>query len=69
MKASELRELSAEELENRMETLRREIYNLRFRRVVESIEDNSIFKKNRKEIARIKTILRQMRAETEEEVT
>ena len=57
MNVSELRELSAEELNNRLETLRRENYNLRFRAVVESIEDNSIFEKNRKEIAQILTVI------------
>lgn len=57
MQISELKEFSAEELRNRVETMRRENYNLRFKGIVESIEDNSIFKKNRKEIARIKTIL------------
>ena len=57
MKVSELRELSVEELNNRLETLRRENYNLRFRAVVESIEDNSIFKKNRKEIALILNVI------------
>ena len=57
MNVSELREISAEELNNRLETLRRENYNLRFRAVVESIEDNSIFEKNRKEIAQILTVI------------
>ena len=56
MKTSELRELTVEELENRLETLRREIYNLKFKGVVEQIEDNSIFKKNRREIACIQTL-------------
>jgi large subunit ribosomal protein L29 len=57
VKAAELREMSVEELINREETLRREIYNLKFRGVVESIEDNSVFRKNRREIARIQTIV------------
>ena len=61
MKVSELRELSTEELNNRLETLRRENYNLRFRAVVESIEDNSIFQKNRREIARILTVINEVK--------
>ena len=52
-----MRDLSVEELNNRLESLKRENFNLRFRGVVESIEDNSIFAKNRKEIARIKTVI------------
>lgn len=57
MEISEMRDLSVEELNNRLESLKRENFNLRFRGVVESIEDNSIFAKNRKEIARIKTVI------------
>jgi len=67
MKASELRELSTQELHDKLETLRRENYNLRYRSVVESIEDNSIFKKNRKDIARILTILNERRKMREQE--
>ena len=57
MKAAELRELSVEELNNRIETLKRENYNLNFKGVVEQVEDNSIFRKNRREVACIKTLL------------
>lgn len=57
MKTAELRELSAEELNNRIDTLKRENYNLNFKSVVEQVEDNSIFRKNRREIACVKTIL------------
>jgi large subunit ribosomal protein L29 len=63
VKSAELRELSQEDLQNRLETLRRENYNLRFRGVVEQIEDNSIFHKNRREIARILTIIHEKQAE------
>ena len=67
MKASELRELTVEELNNKLETLNRENYNLHFKGVVESVEDNSIFKKNRREIARIKTLLNEI-SKTEKDV-
>jgi large subunit ribosomal protein L29 len=63
VKAAELRELSQEELYNRLETLRRENYNLRFRGVVEQIEDNSIFHKNRREIASILTIINEKKVQ------
>ncbi|MFH1706452.1 MAG: 50S ribosomal protein L29 [Planctomycetota bacterium] len=59
MKADELREMTPEELNNRIETLRREIYNLEFKSVVEQIDNNSIFRKNRREIARIRTIVKE----------
>jgi len=65
VETSQLRELSLEELNNRLESLRRENYNLRFRAVVESIEDNSIFQKNRKEIARILTIINEQKVHEE----
>jgi large subunit ribosomal protein L29 len=63
----ELRELSVEELDNRVETLRREIYNLKFKGVVEQIEDNSIFTKNRREIAQAKTVMAEKSRKTKEE--
>lgn len=67
MNSAELRELTDEELRNRLETLRRENYNLTFKGVVETIEDNSIFKKNRREVARIKTVLNERARSRKEE--
>ncbi len=57
-KTSELRELSAEQLEARLGELREERFRLRFRSATEAIENPMRFRHLRRDIARIHTILR-----------
>lgn len=59
MKTNELQEMSEEELEAKLGELAEERFRLRFRSATEAIEDTSKFKSMRRDIARIKTILRQ----------
>ncbi|HDH97332.1 MAG TPA: 50S ribosomal protein L29 [Proteobacteria bacterium] len=59
MKASELRELSTEELERREEELKEELFNLRFQRLTGQLENTARIREVRREIARVKTILRE----------
>lgn len=59
MKASELRDLSVEALEQRLAELREERFRLRFRTATESIENPMRFRALRRDIARIHTILRE----------
>ncbi|HXE57590.1 MAG TPA: 50S ribosomal protein L29 [Gemmatimonadales bacterium] len=59
MKASELQELSVEELEAKLEELTKERFNLRFRSATEAIDNPMRFRTLRRDIARIKTVLRQ----------
>ena len=61
MKAEDLRELKDEELTAKLDELRAERFNLRFRSATESIENPLRFRAIRRDIARIKTALR-MRA-------
>ena len=61
MKASELTELKAEELQAKLDELVQERFNLRFRSATESIENPMRFRALRRDIARIRTALR-MRA-------
>lgn len=58
MKASELRELSTTELEQKLGELREERFRLRFRSATESIENPIRFRTIRRDIARILTTLR-----------
>ena len=58
-KTSELRELSAEQLQARLAELREERFRLRFRSATESIENPIRFRTIRRDIARIQTILRE----------
>ena len=58
-KAAELRELSDDQLLERAESAREELFNLRFQLATGQLDDASTIKKTRHEIARIATVLRQ----------
>ena len=64
MKAKELRELTTEELLNKIEELKAELYNLRFANATGNLEKPSKVKDIRKTIARIKLIIRERELET-----
>ncbi len=59
MRASEFRELTTEELQNRLEETRRELFNLRQQWYAGSLMDANVMTAVRKDIARILTILRE----------
>lgn len=59
MKAKELRELSTEELLKREQDLTEELFNLRFQNFTGQLENVSRLKQVRREIARVKTLLRE----------
>ena len=59
MKANDLTELKDEELTAKLEELRAERFNLRFRSATESIENPMRFRTIRRDIARIQTVLRE----------
>ena len=63
MKAKELRELTTEELLNKIEELKAELCNLRFASATGNLEKPSKVKDIRKTIARIKLILRERELE------
>jgi len=60
-KASDLRELSVEQLEAKLAEAREESFRLRFRSATEAIDNPMRFRLLRREIARILTVLRQRR--------
>ena len=63
MRASEIRELSVEEIQSRIDELERERFNLRFRAASQPLEDPLRLRFIRKDIARLKTILRERELE------
>jgi large subunit ribosomal protein L29 len=63
MKASELRELSVGELKERENTLAQELFNLRFQRAANQLEDKRKMKNTRREIARVLTIIKEKEKE------
>jgi large subunit ribosomal protein L29 len=62
--ASDLRARTPDELSDQLDTLGKEIFNLRFQRASGQLENTARVRQVRREIARIKTILgeRQRRA-------
>lgn len=59
MQVSELKEKSTEDLQARMETLQAESFNLKFQLATEQISNTARLKKTRKDLARIKTLIRE----------
>ncbi len=59
MKASELRELSIGELKERELSLSQELFNLRFQKAANQLEDKRKKGKTRREIARVLTVIRE----------
>jgi large subunit ribosomal protein L29 len=62
MKPKELRDLSADELVNKEKEFREEEFKLRFRHATGQLEKTDRLRKLRKDIARVKTIIREKEA-------
>ena len=67
MKIKELRELSNDELIARRRELRKDAFNLRLQQQTGALEKPSVIRLNRREVARIETILMQRSRKTEVE--
>ena len=59
MQAQELIALPLAELEKKLDDAHRELFNLRFQRAQNQLKDVNTMKRVRRDIARIKTVLRQ----------
>lgn len=59
MKASEVRDMTAQELENKLTDLKKELFALRFQHTVNQLDNPSRLRDVKKDIARVKTILRE----------
>ena len=64
MQADEIRELSVDEIRSRITSLEEERFRLRFRSATEPLDDPLRLRWIRKDIARLKTILRERELET-----
>ena len=59
MKASEIRELSVEELEEKTLHLSEELFNLRFQHATGQLENPMRLRETKRDIAKVKTVLRE----------
>ncbi len=64
MKADELRRLSDEELLRELEDRRKELFNLTYQASTEQLENPALIRSTRRDVARIKTLLRERELET-----
>ncbi len=62
MKPRELRDLSVEELAAKEKEFREEEFNLRFRHATGQLEKTARLRKLRRDVARVKTIMREKEA-------
>lgn len=59
MKASEFRDLSADELKEKEKELRQELFNLRFQKATAQLGNTAMIVKTKRDLARLKTVLRE----------
>ncbi len=67
MKASELRDLTVEELALKLKDLKEELFNLRFQLAVNQLENPTRIKAVKKDIARVSTVMRELEIAAEKE--
>ena len=59
MKTSELREMTSAELETKLQSLKEELFNLRFQLAINQLDNPMRISAVKKDIARVKTVIRQ----------
>ena len=65
MKAGEMRELSLDEKQRKLNDLKEELFNLRFQHEVGQLENPTKMKQVKHDIARVKTILKEVKQKDE----
>ena len=60
MKTTEVREMNLEEMQRKVNDLKEELFNLRFQHEIGQLENPNKMKQTRKDIARVKTIIREV---------
>jgi large subunit ribosomal protein L29 len=60
MKAGEMRDLNLDEMNQKVSDLKEELFNLRFQHEIGQLEDPQKLKQTKRDIARLKTIIREV---------
>lgn len=60
MKAKEIRELSAEELSNKLSELKKDLFNLRLQHATNQLDNVNKISEVKRDIARVNTVLREL---------
>lgn len=67
MKANEIRKMSSEDLNKKVNELKNELFNLRFRLATGQLDNPSSIKSVKRDIAKVKTIIRERELEVGKE--
>ena len=59
MKTADIRDLTAEEVKTQIVQVKEELFRLRFRSATQELENPSLVKSLRRDIARLRTVLRE----------
>ena len=59
MKVSEIREMTSEQLNNKLKELKEELFNRRFQLAINQLENTNRIGEVKKDIARVKTVIRE----------
>jgi large subunit ribosomal protein L29 len=65
MKTGEIRDLTVDEINARVTQLQEELFRLRFRSATQELENPMLLRTLRKDIARLKTVLRERELQSE----
>ena len=63
MKAKELKEMTAEQLQEKLKELKSQLCTLRFQHAINQLDNPHVIENVKKDIARVMTVLRQKEAE------
>ena len=66
MKAEEIRQMADKELNRRLSDLKEELFNLRFQSATGQLDNNMRISQVRRDIARVKTVMRQKELQAKE---
>ena len=66
MKAAEVRAMNKADLEKKLSELKAELFNLRFQHAINQLENPMRLAEVKKEIARVKTVLRELELKAEQ---
>ena len=65
MKASEIREMNIGEMQQKVNDLKEELFNLRFQHEIGQLENPNKMKQTKRDIAQVKTIIREVELKNE----
>jgi len=67
MKASEIREMNPDEMQRKVSDLKEELFNLRFQHGIGQLENPQRMKQMKRDIARLKTIIKEVTLKEKED--